>query len=192
MPSENLDGGGKCSTLASKTGCNAHEKKGRVIMKRLIGILLVVLAVFCFVACDSDNPSPSGSSSMPDENVMTQYSNVMSDAQFLIDLRSNPDRTEQEEVIASKFDMPLEEDTIRLKEGETVTGLSHNVYSAVLIKYNNNVFEVDAEYNDGTSNHSIYIKNTRTSEGVVQISIELDGVSYYFENSMGPDGYPSN
>lgn len=129
---------------------------------------------------------------MPDENVMTQYSNVMSDAQFLIDLRSNPDRTEQEEVIASKFDMPLEEDTIRLKEGETVTGLSHNVYSAVLIKYNNNVFEVDAEYNDGTSNHSIYIKNTRTSEGVVQISIELDGVSYYFENSMGPDGYPSN
>ena len=60
------------------------------------------------------------------------------------------------------------------------------------LKYNNNVFEVDAEYNDGTSNHSIYIKNTRTSEGVVQISIELDGVSYYFENSMGPDGYPSN
>lgn len=161
-------------------------------MKRLIGILLVVLAVFCFIACDSDNSSPSGSSSMPDENVMTQYSNVMSDAQFLIDLRSNPDRTEQEEVIASKFDMSLEKDTIRLKEGETVTGLSHNVYSAVLIKLNNNVFEVDAEYNDGTSNHSIYIKNTRTSEGVVQISIELDGVSYYFENSMGPDGYPSN
>ena len=122
-PLKTLTEGGKCSTLASKTGLNTHEKKGRVIMKRLIGILLVVLAVFCFVACDSDNPSPSGSSSMPDENVMTQYSNVMSDAQFLINLRSNPDRTEQEEVIASKFDMPLEEDTIRLKEG----GLMPNI-----------------------------------------------------------------
>ena len=71
--------GGKCSTLASKTGLNAHEKKGRVIIKRLIGILLVVLVVFGFVACDSDNPSPSGSASVkPDAGVEEQIGKVLS------------------------------------------------------------------------------------------------------------------
>ena len=50
-------------------------------MKRLIGILLVVLAVFCFVACDSDNPSPSGSAAMPaDENVLAVFQNVMGES----------------------------------------------------------------------------------------------------------------
>ena len=49
-------------------------------MKRLIGILLVVLVVFGFVACDSDNPSPSGSAAMPaDENVLAVFQNVMGD-----------------------------------------------------------------------------------------------------------------
>ena len=101
MPSENLDGGGKCSTLASKTGCNAHEKKGRVIMKRLIGVLLVILVVFCFVACDSDNPNPSGSASMPaDENVLAVFQNVMGDLEQLFG--SSP---EAMEILESKFDL---------------------------------------------------------------------------------------
>lgn len=47
-------------------------------MKRLIGILLVVLVVFCFIACDSDNPSPSGSASVkPDTGVEEQIGKVL-------------------------------------------------------------------------------------------------------------------
>ena len=192
MPSENLDGGGKCSTLASKTGCNAHEKKGRVIMKRLIGILLVVLAVFCFVACDSDNPSPSGSASMPDEKVMTQYSNVMSDADSLLYLMHMSEPPAEYEDLVVKFEWQ-DRDTVVLKEGETAEGYSSGyLYSSVWIRSNDEGYEVDAEYNDGTSSHSIYLKNTLSADGVPQISIEFDGVNYYIDASTLPGGYPSN
>ena len=161
-------------------------------MKRLIGILLVFLVVFGFVACDSDNPSPSGSAAMPDENVMTQYSNVMSDADSLLYLMHMSEPPAEYEGLVLKFEWQ-DQDTVVLKEGETAEGYSSGyLYSSVWIRSNDEGYEVAADYNDGTSNHSIYIKNTRTSEGVVQISIELDGVSYYFENSMGPGGYPSN
>ena len=168
--------GGKCSTLASKTGCNAHEKKGRVIMKRLIGILLVVLVVFGFVACDSDNPSPSGSASMPaDENVLAVFKNVMGDLGQLFG--SSP---EAMEILKTKFDLNESTMTYTLKANQTVEGpISGFVYTYAVVR--NGSMEADVKYSDGTSNHSFHFVIGNDS-----LSIVYDGSSYYVDSTMAP------
>lgn len=150
-------------------------------MKKLACILLVVLVVFGFVACDNDNPSPS--EAIPaTEGVMTAYIAVESDVMELFGDVSQ----EALDFLAANFDHDESAKSYSLKAGKTVTGpVSKYKYSYAVVK--NGGMDADVRYTDSTGEHSLHYVLTGQSA-----NITYDGTNYYVDSSMVPEGYPVN